>query len=148
MSGGEISGNTASSSYGGGGVYVDSSGTFTMQGGEISGNTASSGGGVYVYSSGTFTMSGGEISGNTASSSYGGGGGVCVYSSGSFTKQSGGVIYGSNETGTGSDGNDLKNTAGASGAAVYYYASTPKYRNTTVRLDQNLSTGSNANWSD
>jgi hypothetical protein len=57
MSGGEISGNTASS--GGGGVFVGSSGTFTMSGGEISGNTASSGGGALVSYSGTFTMSGG-----------------------------------------------------------------------------------------
>jgi fibronectin type 3 domain-containing protein len=96
MSGGEISGNTATA-YGGG-VYV-SGGVFTMSDGEINRNTASSsyGGGVYV-SGGTFTMSGGEISGNTASyssssysySSYGGG----VYvSSGTFT-MSGGEISG------------------------------------------------------
>ncbi|MDR0630236.1 MAG: fibronectin type III domain-containing protein [Treponema sp.] len=53
MEGGKISGNTASSSYGGG-VYV-SNGTFTMEGGEINGNTASSyGGGVYVGNNGTF----------------------------------------------------------------------------------------------
>ncbi|GHV71379.1 hypothetical protein AGMMS49928_22870 [Spirochaetia bacterium] len=56
-----------------GGVYVSSSGTFTMEGGEISGNSSLgsnfannciSVGGVYVSSSGTFTMKGGEISGN------------------------------------------------------------------------------------
>jgi hypothetical protein len=90
--GGEISGNTVSSS--GGGVYVNG-GAFTMSGGEISGNTAaSSGGGVYV-SGGTFTMSGGEISGNTVSSSSSSsyGGGVYVYSSGTFT-MSGGTISG------------------------------------------------------
>jgi hypothetical protein len=73
MSGGEITGNTASSSYKntssyGGGVYVGYDGTFTMSGGEITGNTASfssfssfsssSGGGVYV-GGGTFTKSGG-----------------------------------------------------------------------------------------
>jgi uncharacterized repeat protein (TIGR02543 family) len=99
MSGGEISGNTStstsysSSSYGGG-VYVEG-GTFTMSGGEISGNTTSGrsayGGGVFV--SGSFTMNGGEISGNTASSffnayygnAYGGG----VSLSGSFTMNSG-----------------------------------------------------------
>jgi len=109
MNGGEISGNTVSttSSYSsaGGGVYV-LFGTFTMNDGEISGNTVSSsstaaqyfcgGGGVYV-SSGTFTMNGGEISGNTASGSssipvYGGG--VFVHQ-GIFTKNSG-TIYGSN----------------------------------------------------
>jgi hypothetical protein len=56
MTGGTISGNTASTS--GGGVYVDA-GTFTMTGGTISGNTApSGGGGVYVYN-GIFTKSGG-----------------------------------------------------------------------------------------
>jgi len=82
MSGGEISGNSSR------GVYVDG-GTFTMSGGEISGNTSSSyGGGVYV-NGGTFTMSGGEISGNTAA--YGGG----VYvDGGTFTKSGGGTITG------------------------------------------------------
>jgi predicted outer membrane repeat protein len=54
MSGGTISGNSASS---GGGVYVN--GAFTMTGGEISGNTArNQGGGVYVEYNGTFTKSG------------------------------------------------------------------------------------------
>jgi parallel beta-helix repeat protein len=66
MSGGTISGNTASS-YGGG-VYVSSSSTFTMGGGTISGNIAPAGGGVYVDSSGTFTkQSGGTIYGADAS---------------------------------------------------------------------------------
>jgi hypothetical protein len=51
MSGGEISGNTAS--YYGGGVCVN--GSFTMDGGEISGNnTIYGGGGVFVNSSGSF----------------------------------------------------------------------------------------------
>jgi uncharacterized repeat protein (TIGR02543 family) len=108
MNGGEISGNTASSStrnsstsgYGGG-VYV-AGGTFTMNDGEISNNTASSysgysstisyGGGVYV-AGGIFTMNDGKISGNTASS----GGGVYVvsdyYGSVTFT-MSGGEIFG------------------------------------------------------
>jgi uncharacterized repeat protein (TIGR02543 family) len=89
--GSEISGNTASSNYGGG-VYV--SGAFTMSGGTISGNTASyyggGGGGVYVYS-GTFTMNGGTISGNTASS---GGGGVYTDLINSTFTMSGGEISG------------------------------------------------------
>jgi hypothetical protein len=106
MNGGEISGNTSSSS--GGGVYVSSGTFFTMNGGEISGNTASYGGGVYV-SSGTFTMNGGEISGNTAS--YGGGGGVYV-SGGTFRIVTG-TIYGSGEADT-----SLRNTAN-DGAALY-----------------------------
>ena len=88
MSGGTISGNTASDV--GGGVYVNTDGTFTMSGGEISGNTPVSGGGVYVDAGGTFTMSGGEISGNTARD---GGGGVHIVNDGTFT-MSGGEISG------------------------------------------------------
>jgi hypothetical protein len=66
-------------------------------GSKISGNYASSGGGVFVASSGAFTMSGGEISGNIASGrSIGYGGGVYVNSNGTFAKQLGGAIYGSN----------------------------------------------------
>jgi hypothetical protein len=84
MGGGTISGNT--SKYGGG-VYV-SSGTFSMSGGTISGNTSKdSGGGVYV-SSGTFNMSGGTISGNTVTDQNGQGGGVYLYGpSSTFTKK-------------------------------------------------------------
>jgi hypothetical protein len=85
-----IKGNTASSSSYGGGVYVGTSGTFTMNSGTISGNTvssssttsSSSGGGVYVYSSGTFTMSGGTLSGNTANS----GASLALYSIASIAK--------------------------------------------------------------
>jgi fibronectin type 3 domain-containing protein len=70
---------SATSDYGGGGVYVG--GTFIMNGGEVSGNTyfsssgssiygSSYGGGVYVSSTGAFTMNGGKISGNIASFNY------------------------------------------------------------------------------
>jgi hypothetical protein len=81
----------------GGGVYVGSNGTFTMNGGEISGNMASSssssyGGGVFVMS-GIFTMNGGEFSGNMVSSSSSYGGGVYVGSNGTFT-MNGGEISG------------------------------------------------------
>jgi uncharacterized repeat protein (TIGR02543 family) len=121
MNGGEISGNTASgsSSYGGG-VYVASSGSFTMSGGEISGNTANSGGGVSC--SGSFTMNGGEISGNT----YGSGGGVIVYSnSGTFTMNSG-KITGNNGNGGGgvnlsSGGTFTMNGGEISGNTASYY---------------------------
>jgi uncharacterized repeat protein (TIGR02543 family) len=134
-----ISGNTTSSSFGGG-VYVDG-GTFTMSGGEISGNTASYGGGVYVrggtftmesgtisgntsyggssvcspsgggvdVGGGTFTMSGGEISGNTASSSYSSSGGGVYVGNGTFTMESG-TISGN----TASSGVDF-----SSGGGVY-----------------------------
>ena len=74
MNGGRISGNVATT-QGGGGVYVNNSGVFTMNGGKISGNVASTqGGGVSVFA-GTFTMTGGEISDNTTGRS---GGGVCI----------------------------------------------------------------------
>ncbi|MBD5413031.1 MAG: hypothetical protein HDR52_01180 [Treponema sp.] len=60
MSGGEITGNTATTS--GGGVYVDNSGTFTMEGGKIMDNTATSkGNGVYKAENATFTHTGGTV---------------------------------------------------------------------------------------
>jgi len=69
--------NTISGSNGGG-VYVDSYGTFNMSGGEITGNkTDLSGGGVYIYAlRATFNMTGGKITGNecgTSATSYSGG---------------------------------------------------------------------------
>jgi hypothetical protein len=133
-SGSKISGNY-NSSYNGGGVYVDNSGTFTQSGGEISGNTASYGGGVYVDSSGTFTMNGGEISGNIAS--YGGG--VYVLSSGTFTKQSGGTIYGSDT------GSALSNTAtnGDDYGHAVYVSNGGKKRNTTAGSGVTLDSGIN-----
>jgi len=84
MTGGIISGNTASS---GGGVHF-AGGIFTMTGGTISGNTASSGGGVYIYNDSFFSMTGGSISGNTAS--YG----VGVYVSSGTFNLNGGVVAG------------------------------------------------------
>lgn len=98
MTGGEISGNSASGGGKGGGVCVVDPGVqgsgsemgtvFTMKaeddansrsastGGTISGNTAYAGGGVYSYSNGV-TLSAGVIEGNTAWSMGGG-----VYSEG------------------------------------------------------------------
>ena len=88
MYGGSITGNIASSSYGGG-VFVGSNRTFTMNGGSITGNTVTgSGGGVYMASGAEFTMNGGEITGNT-SSSYGGG--VYVYNGAEFTMTGGSI---------------------------------------------------------
>jgi hypothetical protein len=90
MEGGTISGNTSSSSDSGGGGVSVNNGTFTMKGGTISGNSSSAyGGGVYIITRGIFTMSGGTISGNTARKS---GGGVSV-SGGTFTME-GGTISG------------------------------------------------------
>ncbi len=66
------------------GVFVDPTGSFTMNGGKISDNIGYYGGGVRVefqdgIGRGTFTMNGGLITGNTANvSSYSEGGGVFV----------------------------------------------------------------------
>jgi hypothetical protein len=111
---GTISDNTAPGT--GGGVYVNSSGTFTMSGGVISGNTAFSfgdgGGGVYVASSGTFTMHNGVISGNTADSSYGRGGGVYVASSGTFTMHDGIISGNTADSSFGNGGGVYVNSSG------------------------------------
>ena len=124
MSGGEITGNTATNTGGGvyaartgskitmsgnariadnevtdsdgkgGGVYVGTAVTFTMDGGSITGNKASSGNGGGVYVNGTFNMSGGTIENNTATvysgEAYGDGGGVYV-NGGTFTMTGGGI---------------------------------------------------------
>jgi uncharacterized repeat protein (TIGR02543 family) len=121
MTGGTISGNTASN---GGGVYA--TGTWTMSGGTISGNTAYNyGGGVYAYN--TFMMSGGTISNNTAY--YGGG----VYASNTFmmsggaisgnsvSNLGGGVYVESSSTFTMSGGAISGNTSSNYGGGVYAY---------------------------
>ena len=58
----------------GGGVFVSTGGSFTMNGGEISGNTADLGGGVFIDGGSEFTMNGGAISGNSTDEEGGGGG--------------------------------------------------------------------------
>ena len=101
MYGGSITGNIASSSYGGG-VYVGNA-TFNMYGGSITGNTSSSFGGVYMASGAKFTMNGGEISGNT-SSTYGGG--VYVCNGAKFTMTDGSI------TGNAASSNENKSYGG------------------------------------
>jgi hypothetical protein len=143
MTGGTISGNTASGYYrGGGGVYVFSA-TFTMTGGTISGNTASGygarGGGVYITVNSSFTMTGGTISGNTAS---GYGGGVYVWEYGSFSKSSG-TIYGYSASDT-INSNIVKDyseeVVSDQGHAVYVYVDSSTYerRETTAGPEVNL----------
>jgi hypothetical protein len=136
MSGGAISGNTASK---GGGVY-QTGGTFMMLGGAVSGNEADSGGGVYVetavftmsgdavingntaasdgggvwVNSGEFTMKSGVVSGNKADS--GSGGGVFVGYKGGFNKNDG-TVYGTKKS-DGLEDKEKANTA-SSGAALY-----------------------------
>lgn len=93
MTGGTITGNFDDSGCIGGGVLVDSGGTFEMTGGEISTNNAGSGGGVFLYGVATFTMSAGTITGNIAKSRFDecGGGGVFVSAGTTFTML-GGII--------------------------------------------------------
>jgi hypothetical protein len=119
MHGGEISGNTGSTTGGG----VNNSGTFTMNDGKISGNTATIGGGVYVAINGTFTMKGGEISGNTGRTT-GGGVSVANGSTARFYIVTG-TIYGSEDTVQ----TDLRNTA-VTGAALAKGASGVAQRGT------------------
>ena len=96
MSGGKVTGNSASKD--GGGVRLDK-GTFNMSGSAvISRNTADGYGGGVDANDGSFTMSGGSITGNTTtneSPDWSGGGGVFVFDDGSFT-MSGGSITGNN----------------------------------------------------
>ncbi len=87
MEAGKIYSNSASSN--GGGVYVASGATFTMNTGATistntaTGNTAIGDGGGGVYNAGTFTMNGGEIFSNTANNGANTSGGG-VSTSGTF----------------------------------------------------------------
>lgn len=119
MWGGTITGNTATSSNGGG-VYLNG-GEGYMYGGSITDNSAKDGGGVAICTatyydpvenkqfprSGLFYMYGGTISGNKATN----GGGVAVKDTTSFR------TFGGSVTG---------NTATANGGGVYVESSTAK----------------------
>lgn len=64
---------TANSAEDGAAVYVADGAFFTMTGGTVTGNTASgNGGGVYLSGDAFFTMTGGKIADNTASGDGGG----------------------------------------------------------------------------
>ncbi|MCR4647792.1 MAG: DUF4214 domain-containing protein [Lachnospiraceae bacterium] len=124
MNGGTISDN----SYQCGAGVRNEQGTFIMNGGKISRNyasTSSGGGGVYVYD-GEFIMNGGYISDN---SSYGDAGAVALYSAnftmngGTISNNScrihGGAIYMWESTASINDGSIAVNHAGGSGGGVY-----------------------------
>ena len=68
----------------GGGVYIGSGASFTMNGGSITKNIAEHGGGVCVGQSATFSMKGGSITGNNAMV----GGAVSALNEGSTVKVS------------------------------------------------------------
>ncbi len=95
MTGGTIGGTGGNKAIYGGGVYIDTDGTFTMNGNAvIEGNKATQnnkgGGGVYV-NNGTFTMTGGTIGGDNKNTAMNGGG-VYVDANGSFTMDGNAVI--------------------------------------------------------
>jgi len=70
---GTVAENTIDWRRGGGGVFVQNNGIFTMAGGIIQDNQSpTQGGGVILLAGTAFTMSGGEISGNTAAANGGG----------------------------------------------------------------------------
>ena len=167
---GTISSNisTSTGSYGGGGVYVDTAGKFTMSNGSISYNEANGcyGGGVYVYDSdsgsGTFTMTGGIINNNTSSQGGGvylekvseGSGSTFIMEGGSITQNTanytgngaGGGVYvveGSNFTVSGDvQIKENKNNAGETNN-VYLPTTYDKPVTITVanKLDSNASIG-------
>lgn len=107
MTGGTISGNTASEYNAAGGVLVNGTSSLAMSGGTIADNTAKRGGGVCVRENGTFTMSGGTISGNstavdsaTIQQPNAGGGGVFVEDNAAF-EMTNGTITGNKTNGMG-----------------------------------------------
>ncbi|MDE5775663.1 MAG: hypothetical protein K2H67_02145 [Treponemataceae bacterium] len=133
MSGGEISGNTAT--VNGGGVFVDSnSDEFIMNGGTIRNNSASKNGGGVCLSGGTFIMNNGTISDNTSIEN---GGGVCLDMRSTFemkdgtisgnksvSKSGGGVALVYSATFNMSGGKITGNTAELTGGGVYIGSNT------------------------
>ena len=115
----------------GGGVWVRSTGSFTLAGGTVTGNTAVNvGGGVYLSGSGaSFAMTGGAITGNTAKN----GGGLGMDNSGNATVSDGtisgntasvnggGVWFGSGTAFTLSGGSVTGNTAAEQGGCIYIH---------------------------
>ncbi|GHV76923.1 hypothetical protein AGMMS49942_17440 [Spirochaetia bacterium] len=141
MTGGTISGNTAKTS--GGGVFVTSSATFKMDNGTISGNGATQtyGGGVMI-GSGTFTMNDGTISGNTAKTT---GGGVQVGNDATFTKN-GGIIKGGG-SGTAPDNTATDGDASGNKGHAVYWAQTGALRKADDDVEGDLKTSdATAGW--
>jgi hypothetical protein len=166
MSGGAIIQNNEALQYGGG-LFIDN-GTCTINGAttKINSNESTSGGGIYINLSGTVTMNDGEIDGNTAintgsADTYGGG----VYARNIFTMNDGKItnniaqanvdgrkgmgggvaVFGTNAIFTMNDGEISGNTAktiynGALGGGVYYSnpsTYTPKFLFSGGKIKEN-----------
>jgi len=101
----------------GGGVSVNSGGTFNLEGGSIRGNKAADGGGVWV-SGGTINMASGDITGNVCMGivMFGGNGGGVYVTDGEF-RMSGGTIGGNEAIG-------YSHANGGKGGGVVLYTST------------------------
>ena len=121
ISGGQISGNTASAA-----VHVAGSGKLTMSGGQISSNSA---GGVHVAGQGRLDMSGGQIRANSSSGITVEDGSAKLYFSGDA------VVYGNLDSGNQKnivldvDSNDVIHTADAglgAGAKLGVYVTGPE----------------------
>lgn len=135
MNGGQITNNTAvgaSSTDGGGGVYIRyAQGQFVMDGGSIDNNIGQRGGGVQIYE-GTFTLNDGQIDSNTALNTSRSGGGVYVRTtnatfiqnggqvSNNFAAWRGGGLFVLDGQGTLNAGDIISNTA-TYGGGVYVY---------------------------
>jgi hypothetical protein len=111
LDGSKITGNTNTSTVLGGGVYVNTSGTFYMRGGDICENkvTCNAGQGGGVRNLGVFQMSGGNITNNAVEANVAYGGGVSITKSFTMT---GGTISGNRCV-----GNAI--TTGGGGVFVY-----------------------------
>ena len=138
MNDGTISGNKAknekaSNDTYGGGVYVNTSGTFEMNGNaSVKDNTADTYGGGVCVKGGTFNMNDGEISGNTAPN---GGGGVYA-SSGQFNMNRG--------TFNMNDGTISGNKANANGGGVFVHNDATFTVSLTPTVTGNKDTTNNA----
>lgn len=128
---GTITGGNNSNAYstnGGGAVFVNANGSFTLNSGTLSGNNAVRGGAVYVARDGSFVMNGGTITGNSAKN----GGGVSLTYGSSFTMSDGSITANTAEFGGGvemdegvfafSGGSITDNTATSTGGGIYFYA--------------------------
>jgi predicted outer membrane repeat protein len=98
----DISGNTATKTGEGGGIYNSRYGTVTLISSSITGNDAEQGGGIYNYY-GIVNLGGGSINGNTATND---GGGIYNWDFGPFSTLfiSGTSLIINNEATTGTGG--------------------------------------------
>ena len=128
LTNGEISNNCATGSggwSGGGGIYINGSGTAYLNGGTVKGNTASTRGGG-IFTQGTVEMKDGTIEGNKADTS---GGGVYMYE-GTF-KMTGGTIGGEDKE---------KGNKGPSGGGVFISTGTFTMDSDVAKISNNEAT--------